>query len=136
APPDPELSRKIDILTEEVARLREKLVIPETEALRSVYGLGPAASKVYLQKSGLSIGGYGEFFVDRLVKDKVPGQDYNTGSLLRYVQYVGYKFSDRWVLNAEIEFQHAGLSDENFQGERGEAEVEFAYLDYLAHPAA
>jgi hypothetical protein len=131
-----ELSRKVEILTEEVEKLRERLVIPEKEAFKSVYGLGPAASKVYLQKSGLSVGGYGEFYVDRLVKDKQPGVDYNTGDMLRYVQYIGYKFTDWLVMNAEVEVEHAGPSDPNFQGEKGEVAVEFAYLDFLLHRAA
>ncbi|RLE21180.1 MAG: hypothetical protein DRJ65_16625, partial [Acidobacteria bacterium] len=34
-------------------------------------------------------------------------------------------FSDRWLLNTEIEFEHASTS------KSGEASVEFAYLDYL-----
>jgi opacity protein-like surface antigen len=43
--------------------------------------------------------------------------------MLRAVLYVGYKFSDKWVLNSEIEFEHGGKSD---------VYVEFLNLDYQA----
>jgi hypothetical protein len=134
APSQPTLEKKVEILTEEVNRLREKLVIPEKEALKSAYGMGPAASKVYSLTRGLSLGGYGEFFVDRIVKNKRPGRDYNTGDLTRYVQYVGYKFTDRLLFNAEIELEHS-ITQPNFDGKSGAIEAEFAYLDWLAHPA-
>jgi hypothetical protein len=125
------LERRVEILTDEVQKLREQLVLPEKDSLKSVFGLGPAASKVYAIPSGLSVGGYGEMYLERKVKDKVDGRDSNTGDLLRYVQYLGYKFSDRLVLNAEIELEHAQAGE----GTGGEIALEFAYLDYLAHPA-
>jgi len=128
-----DLARKVEILTEEVQKLREQLVIPEKEVYRSVYGLGPAASRVYLLKQGLSVGGYGEFYLERKVKDKQAGQ-FNTGDMLRYVQYLGYKFTDKLLVNAEIEFEHA-TTGENWADRTGEVSLEFAYLDWLAHPA-
>jgi hypothetical protein len=42
-----EVERKQDVITEEVRKIREALVLPETKELKSEYGLGPAASKVY-----------------------------------------------------------------------------------------
>jgi hypothetical protein len=48
---------------------------------------------------------------------------------LRAVLYFGYKWNDRWLLNSEIEFEHANT------GEGGEVAVEFAYLDYHWRPA-
>src|SRR6185295_5605832 len=53
-----EIQRRQGILTDEVRRLREMLVLPENKQLKSYYGLGPAASKVYAIDRGLSIGGY------------------------------------------------------------------------------
>jgi len=134
-PKEVALEKKVDILTDEVQRLKEKLVIPEKEIYKSVYGLGPAASKVYLLQQGLSVGGYGELLVDRILKDKRRGEDWSTGDALRYIQYLGYKFSDKWVMNAELEIEHAGLVGQNYEGKSGAVELEFAYLDYLAHPA-
>jgi len=43
---------------------------------------------------------------------------------LRLVLYSGYRFTDRFVFNSEIELEHAN-----------EASVEFAYVDYLASDA-
>jgi opacity protein-like surface antigen len=43
--------------------------------------------------------------------------------MLRAVLYVGYKFSDKWVINSEFEFEHGGKSD---------VYVEFLNLDYQA----
>jgi len=64
------LERKTDILSQEVEKLRTNLAIPEEKQLKSAYGLGPAASKVYQVGKGLSIGGYGEGFYQNIVGDK------------------------------------------------------------------
>lgn len=127
-----ELKRRIDILSDEINRMKEKLYIPETEKLRSHFGLGPAASKVY-GKRGLSIGGYGELYLERKVKDK--GKGYHTGDMYRFILYVGYKFTDWLVFNAEVEVEH-GTTGENYADKSGEVAVEFAYLDFLLHSAA
>ncbi len=116
-----ETERKVNVLTEEVARLKENFVLPEGKELKSYYGLGPAASKVYQINRGLSIGGYGEGNYSH----KVTGDDPDRADLLRFVLYTGYKFSDRWLLNAEIEFEHSTTEGE------GSVSVEQAYLDYL-----
>ncbi len=114
-----ELSRRLDLLAESQERFElGDLVRPIGE---SEWGLGPAASKVYGVESGLSIGGYGE-----AVYRAMSGSADNEFDLLRAVLYFGYRFSERWVFNSEIEFEHAGE----------ETGVEFAYLDYLASDCA
>ena len=128
-----ELERRVEILTEEVQTLKEQLVLPEKDEYVSQYGLGPAASKVYGIDRGLSIGGYAEFSLDFLVKEKQSGSDYDVGDYIRYVQYLGYKFTDKLIANAEIELEHA-TTGANFAGKGGSVSLEFAYLDYLAHP--
>src|SRR5436309_1088717 len=70
-----ELERREKILTDEVRRLRESLVIPETTELKSVYGQGPAASKVYGIERGLSIGGYGETNFKKVVGNRGSAND-------------------------------------------------------------
>jgi hypothetical protein len=46
---------------------------------------------------------------------------------LRAVVYLGYKFDEHFLLNTELEYENAVVaSDKN-----GEAEVEFAYIDYM-----
>jgi hypothetical protein len=126
-----ELERQIGLLAEEI----EKLRLGDTAAVadQGEHGLGPAASKVYRTKKGVSIGGYGEVLYQAFDSQRDDGEDSaktDTADFLRAVLYVGYRFSDRWVLNTELEFEHAST------GESGSVSVEFAYLDYLWRPAA
>jgi len=97
------------------------------------YGLGPAASKIYGVDQGVSIGGYGELLYENFAGDAKNDQF----DLLRTVLYFGYKFDERWVLNTEIEYEHATTSDgpDAGSGADGEVSVEFAYLDWLLDDA-
>jgi hypothetical protein len=115
-----ELERKVEHLTDELERTRSDMAVPETK-LESVFGLGPAASKVYSLTRGVSIGGYAEGFYSAIVKDKRASGEENRIDMLRAVLYTGYKFNDHIVWNSEIEFEHAGE----------EVAVEFAALDFL-----
>ena len=128
-----EVERKQGILTEEVRRLREALVLPESKELKSFYGLGPAASKVYQIDPGLSIGGYGEFNYKGVVSDRDGADD--EFDFLRFVLYAGYKYNDWIVLNTEIEFEHA-TTESTVSSSGGSVSVEFATLDFLLHPMA
>ncbi|RKZ11710.1 hypothetical protein DRQ53_09850 [bacterium] len=120
-----ELADRVDVLAEELARLREQMAIPETDAeLGSVYGMGPAASKVYMGRGGVAVGGYGEFYFENTIDGN------NTADMYRFITYIGYKFSDRIVMNTELEFEHATTSA-NYQGKAGSVSVEFSYLDFL-----
>lgn len=123
-----EVSRKTNILSEAVEKLRTQLVIPEEPALKSIYGLGPAASKVYQVDQGLSIGGYGEGFYQAVVSDADGKKD--SSDLLRFVLYTGYKFTDNILFNSEIEFEHGTT------GKTGSVSVEFAALDFFFDPKA
>ena len=118
-----ELERKVQVLAEELERTRTELAVPEEPELKSSYGLGPAASKVYDVTRGLSLGGYAEGVYTALVKDK--GDRNNTIDALRFVLYAGYKFTDRIVFNSEVEIEHAST------GESGSVSLEFATLDFL-----
>ena len=122
-----ELERRLEVLAGEI----EKLKIGEAAAAadESERGFGPAASKVYRTERGLSVGGYGEVLYqsfDSERDDNVASGKTDTFDLLRGVLYFGYKFNDRWLLNSEIEYEHAG----------SEVSVEFAYIDYLWRPQA
>jgi hypothetical protein len=119
----PTADERIRVLEEQVATLAAELsenriseAVPVDSEFDPVWGVGPSASKVYSQDAGLSIGGYGE------VRFRHDSTDDDIFDALRAVLYVGYKFSDSWVLNSEIEFEHAGGSD---------VFVEFLNLDYL-----
>ena len=122
------LERKTDILSQEVEKLRTNLAIPEEKQLKSAYGLGPAASKVYQVGKGLSIGGYGEANYQKFVSDQ--GNSKDNADFERMVLYVGYKFTDKILFNSEIEFEHGST------GNGGTVSVEFAALDFFINPMA
>ena len=122
-----EFQRRQEILTVEIRKVRESMVLPEEPKLKSTYGMGPAASKVYGIQRGLSIGGYGNGFYTNLGQDKGIN-DHNRFDIQRVVLYTGYKFSDHLVFNSELEVEHANTDD------GGEVGVEFAQLDYLHTP--
>lgn len=121
------VERKQNVITEEVRKLKEALVLPETGELKSMYGLGPAASKVYNVTKGVSLASYGEFNYKNVVGDrgKSSGDEFD---MLRLVLYTGYKYNDKLLVNAELEFEHAST------GKNGEVSVEFATIDYLFDP--
>ena len=122
-----ELRRQLDVVLGELDRMRTQLVVPEEEELKSSYGLGPAASRVYGARQGLSLGGYMEaVYRNRSFDSDNSSRD--TADALRTVLYVGYKFTDKLVFNTELEFEHAGT------GGGGDTSVEFAALDYLMRP--
>jgi len=126
-----EIERKLDVLAAELEDLKvgEAAVVASEDA--TVYGLAPAASKVYRTETGLSIGGYGEALLevfDSTRDDGAPSGKVDTFDLLRGVLYFGYKFNERFVFNSEIEFEHSSTDQE------GSASVEFAYVDWLWRP--
>jgi hypothetical protein len=124
-----ELERRLEVIAAEIERLKigeAASIVGSVE--ESEHGLGPAASKIYRAEQGLSIGGYGELlyqnFDSERDDDAASGRT-DTFDMLRAVLYFGYKFNDKWLLNTEIEYEHAN-----------EVFVEFAYIDYLWRPQA
>ncbi len=119
-----EVLQEIEILKEEIRRLRLEVAMPEIE-LKSYFGLGPAASKIYYTPRGLSIAGYGEItyenYRDSLKTDR--------GDVLRFIPYIGYKFTDNILVNSELEIEHAGIG--NVEPRKPEVYVEFLYLDFI-----
>jgi hypothetical protein len=126
-----ELERKVDQLTDELAKTREEMGVPEEKPLESVHGLGPGASKIYGITKGLSIGGYAEGGYTAVVQDKRRSGDKNGADFTRAVLYAGYKFTDRILFNTEIEFEHATTELTATNDEGGSVSVEFATLDFL-----
>ncbi|MFQ5706210.1 MAG: hypothetical protein ACE5HO_02105 [bacterium] len=128
-----ELVRRIDILTEEIEKLRLREVAePKYE---SRYGMGPAASKIYQSvRSGVSLSGYGEVVYQNLREQRDNGErssKSNQIDFLRHVTYLGFRFNDRFLFNSEIEFEHAKTGE----GSEGEVAVEFGYIEATLHPA-
>ena len=121
-----ELRRQVDILAEEVERLRSgEQPVELTEEDARAIGLAPSAAATYERGSGVSIAGYGEMLFENFADENEAGQPTGSTSqfdFLRAILYAGYRFNDKFLFNSEIEVEHA---DEVF--------VEFAYVDYLAH---
>ena len=133
----PGLEERISILEESIENRKLEGAV---KVYKSVNGMGPAASGVYNVDSGFSFGGYGE----------IKYRNYDTPYLTdvvdvhRFILYTGYKFNDWIVLNAEIEYEHAGfetkkvVTDVDFGSDKaqkssvnsGDVFVEFAYLDF------
>lgn len=140
-----DLERKLDILTNELEAQKTGSLVSVAKG-EGKYGLAPAASKVYETKGGLSIGGYGEMVYENF-DSKLENGTYSPKSngldFARQILYLGFKFNERIVFNAEIEFEHAKTSGAQVvaktganvtdvkQKEPGEVAVEFAYLDFL-----
>ncbi len=124
-----EHAKRTNVLAEEFEKLRTNLTVPEKAEYKSLYGMGPAASKIYNTQRGLSIGGYGEGFYRKFVGDKTK-DNRDTADYLRGVLYFGYKFNDWIIFNSEIEFEHASTASTKTSSS-GEVSVEFAYLDFF-----
>lgn len=123
-----EIRRQIEILTQEIERI--KLGEVESEVQYSpTRGLGAAASKVYsLKKTGVSIAGYGELVYQNYNKDRddnVPTTQLDQLDYLRNIIYVGYRYNDWILFNSEVEFEHAST------GKGGTVSVEFGYVELM-----
>ncbi len=123
-----ELEHKVEVLASELEKSRTDAAVPETEELKSSFGLGPAASKVYQVTRGLSLGAYAEASYRKLVGDAQGAKD--STDFERMVLYAGYKFSDWILFNSEIEFEHATTST-TLSSSGGSVAVEFANLDFM-----
>jgi len=131
-----ELERKVELLTDELARTRQEMSVPEEKTeLESVHGLGPGASRIYGIARGLSIGGYAEGGYTAVVHDRRLSGDKSSADFTRAVLYTGYKFTDRILFNTEIEFEHATTELTATNDEGGSVSVEFATLDFLIQDA-
>ena len=133
-----ELQRQMDILGQEIQKVKLGAAA-EAMADQMQYGLGPAASKVYRSKPGISLGGYGELLFEQFMGGYNPDGSFQSGrriprysstsangyqsryDLKRMVIYAGYKFSDDWVMNSELEWEHGGNS----------IYIEFLYFDHF-----
>ncbi len=94
-------------------------------------GRGPAAAPPPAEPAApgnaTTIGGYGEIAYNAYLKDSSRDQ----ADLKRFVLFFGHRFSDRISFNSEFEVEHAVSSS----SDKGEAEIEQAYLNYQISPA-
>ena len=122
-----ELEEQSQALIDETSDLKTGFNYTKVDTTKSYTGMGAAASKVYYSKSPLSIGGYGK--IDYVHSSKEGTADADKIDVYRFIPYIGYKFTDNIIMNAEIEFEHGGSKD----GAAGDGYViiEFLYLDFL-----
>ncbi|MGH7581264.1 MAG: hypothetical protein ACREM9_13875, partial [Gemmatimonadales bacterium] len=124
------LRQQVEAISRELEELRlGKDVVVEADT--SLYGFGPAASKVYKVGQGVSIGGYGEVLYENFAgsrEDDEPSGATDRIDALRAILYAGYKFNDKLLFNSEVEFEHGSTED------GGSVSIEFAYLDYRISP--
>ena len=116
------LREEVEVIKEEIRRLRLEIAAPEITEYRSYTGLGPAASKALFNPKGVSIGGYGEIWFTNIPQT----QEKFEADLFRYITYLGYAFTEKLKFNSEIEIEHAKVEPD----EGGEVAIEFAFLDY------
>ncbi len=122
-----ELSRRIEILAEEIEKT--KLGEVAERKYESKFGMGPAASQIYhLKKAGVSLAGYGEVIYQNFNANDESGKasgKTDEWDYLRQIVYTGFRFNDKLLFNAEIEFEHGSTGS----GKPGEVSVEFGYVE-------
>jgi hypothetical protein len=125
-----ELSRRLDILADEIEKLKRGDDIEGQSPVKT--GLGGSASKIYKRQKGVSVGGYGEMLYENYNSETESGSTVTKSDkidFLRQVLYVGYRFNENTLFNSEIEVEHASTS-----GGVGEVSTEFAYVDRFFRP--
>ena len=122
------LQEQVEALGDDVQKMDLGGLVPKigelSQVLGNSIGVGQGAAKVYDIEQGLSIGGYGEF----IYKGNQNGVDQTDAQ--RAILYFGYKFSDKWVFNSEIEIEH-GSTGAPSRNKGGSVSLEFGYLDYM-----
>ena len=113
--------QKVDALQREVERLKDevgRLRTTNKPAPNASVQDGPAAT----QNPATSLFGYGEFNYNRF---RDPDRT-SRADLRRFVIGLSHRFDDDLSFNSELEIEHAIASS----GDRGEVEMEQAYLNY------
>lgn len=145
------LFKEINLLKQQVKEMKDtqsslvdeiaKNEYLDGEEYESFSSMGGAASKVYYSKDALSIGGYGEYKYTKYIGYKnytsaTANDTKNKGesNIVRFVPYFGFKFSDKIVMNTEIEFEDGGARSDGTKNYKY-AIVEFSYLDFLIDPS-
>lgn len=118
---DKKQTEQTQTLTDELINVQNATSFTTVDSTKTVQGLGTAASKIYYSKNPLSIGGYGELYYSAYNDSVGAGNTLdNYGDTLRFIPYIGYKFSDNIILNSEIEFEHGNV-----------VAVEQLYIDFI-----
>ena len=120
------IDQKIDSLQQQIEELKAELARLRAAKPPPAQAAAPAASPPPAQ-SPTSIFGYGEFNYNRFRDSERTSR----ADLRRFVLGFGHRFNERLSFNSEVELEHAVASAED----RGEVEIEQAYLDYQVSDA-
>ena len=122
-----DLKARLEKLQQEIDALRAQLqqVQAQTSVIADQQEKTAAASPPAAE-SDTQIGGYGEINYNRFREDSSRTQ----ADLRRFVLFFGHRFNDRLSFKSEVEWEHAVTSADD----RGETEIEQAYLDYSLAP--
>jgi hypothetical protein len=122
------LEQKLQILQQEIDELKAQMQQVKAQKQQGPAAAAPGAAGASSEPaSGLASGattlwGYGEMNYNRFRDaDRTSKAD-----LRRFVFGFGHRFNDRLSFNSEVEIEHAVAS----AGDRGEVEMEQAYLNY------
>lgn len=130
---EPSIEEKIQILQQEIdalkAQVRQMTAQKQQPAVQpSAEGALPSASGQGLSAGGsTSIVGYGEANYNRYREGDRAGK----ADLRRFVFGFNHRFDDRLSFHSEVEIEHGVVSS----SDRGEAEIEQAYLNYKVNDA-
>lgn len=83
---------------------------------------------------GLRIGAYGEIRYGVQQNPDANGQWQTGFDASRFVLTPSYQFNDNIIMNAEIEFEHAGIAFDADDKLHGSAEIEQLYVDFRIAP--
>jgi hypothetical protein len=128
---EPTLEEKLQILQQEIDNIKAQLAKsppqqPTQPANAPAAGANAGATPTV---SNTTVGGYGEFTYNKYRNTDVNN---NQADLRRFVLFFGHRFNDSIRFYSELEFEHAVVSS----GDRGEAELEQAFIDYRINDAA
>lgn len=111
AQPAPTTEERVDILMEEVERLKAEVA------------RGSNADSRPADNGRTTLGGYGELHYNNL--DSKKEFDFH-----RFVLFISHKFSDRIRLFSELEMEHAWVKDTSTGSSKGEVELEQAFIEF------
>src|SRR5512143_3560656 len=114
------LQQEIDALKAQLQQVQAQTSVIADQQEKTAAASPPAA------ESDTQIGGYGEINYNRFREDSSRTQ----ADLRRFVLFFGHRFNDRLSFKSEVEWEHAVTSADD----RGETEIEQAYLDYSLAP--
>lgn len=105
---------------------------PDVEAQRKALGLSLGAARVYNKEHGFSIAGYTEMLYQKFSDTTGRGPTLEDLDLTmpRAVVFLGYRLSERVVINSEFRVDRDLFDTDSIEGS-----VDLAYLDYIMNPA-